>query len=394
MNVKIYPKTLLGKITAPSSKSYAQRYILAALLSNDETEILFDKGCDDITAMLNVAKSLGAAVNQTPCGVIITPPSSPVQNAVLDVGESFTALNLIIPVLSALNVNAKIDGNGSAKIRKIFYDDLVLNNTLPLSVTGKLTGGKILLDGSKTSQTVSGLLFALPLLETNSEIIFSSPVVSKPYVDITIDVLKTFGVKVLTTEQGYFIKGGQTFVTPKRVTVEGDYTSASIFYAANVIGNVVKVTGLNPDSVQGDKRFNEIALKFKSSGTEIDVTDNPDLFPYLSVIAAYSCSETTFKGVGRLKNKECDRVKAIYECLTSLNVDCEIANDRFIVRGNSRVCGGTVNSYGDHRIVTAAAILATKASSPVIIENADCVSKSYPDFFKDFSSAGGKYEIL
>lgn len=393
MNVKIYPGRLLGKINAKPSKSYAQRYIFASLFCKEETEILFNGGCADIDSALSVAESLGANVKRTERGVIITPPETFHRHPLLNVGESFTALNLIIPALSALGIEAEIRGEGTANARKIFFDDLLDGNALPVKITKKLSGGKIEIDGDKTSQAVSGLMFALPFLPDDSEIILKTPLVSGPYVDITKDALKSFGIEIVETETGYKIKGDKRYVSPERIAVEGDYTSSAVFFTANVIGNIIKVNGLNPNSVQGDAVFNKLALGFKSSGTVTDVTDTPDLFPYLAVVAGYSSSKTTFTGTGRLKNKESDRVSSVYECLSSLGVKCEKGDDTFTVYGNGKVKGGEISSFGDHRIVTAFAVAGTMTSEPVIIKNCECVKKSYPDFFEDFKSLGGKYEI-
>lgn len=414
MNVRINPAKLSGEITAPSSKSYAHRLMIAAFLGgNGNVEnVTFSK---DAYATLNVLKALGAgvtvsenavtisAVNEDFCGE--TNGGYAVANAI----ESGSTLRFLLPVAAALG--KKVEFTGEEGLLKRPYKQLTdcLNERGAkidgLKVGGKLTSGKFKITASVSSQFISGLLFALPLLDGDSEIILDGDAVSKSYVDITIDVLKLYGIEVKPTISGYFVKGNQKYISGKTVKVEGDWSGAAFYLSQAAINGEITVKGLNAESVQGDRKILSVLKSFgadvtvnsggvtvksdKLSGTTVDLEDIPDLGQIISVVAAYAKGETVLKSVNRLKIKESDRLSAITDMLSVAGIKYKVLNDELIIYGGAPK-GGTFSGGNDHRTVMSAAILAANAKGDSEIIGAEAISKSYPDFFKDYEILGGK----
>ncbi len=395
MNVKIYPCTLNGDVNAPASKSAAHRAFIAAALSDKPCEIVLSASSEDIEATVSCLVSLGAKIEKEGDVYRVMPIKTP-KSGVFDCGESGSTLRFLLPVVAALGAGGTFTGRGRLPERPVKSLISALSGCefssekLPFSINGKLRGGKFFLPGDVSSQYVTGLLFALPLV--GGEIVLSSLLESKSYVNLTARVLENFGVRVIETDNGYKTKG--SYCAPAHYVVEGDWSNAAFFIVASAIGNLVRVKNLSTDSAQGDSAIRKLLLGFKSSGTVIDAGDVPDLVPALSVAAAYSSSPTRIENAARLRLKESDRLHAVAHNLNALGVTVQELPDGLIIEGKGGVNGGTVSSFNDHRIVMSFAIAATKASSPVVIEGAEAVNKSYPSFFEEFKKLGGKFDVV
>jgi len=264
-----------------------------------------------------------------------------------------------------------------------------------LTVRGSLTAGVYRLPGNVSSQFVTGLLYALPLLDGDSKIRVTTPLESRGYVDLTLDVLTQFGISVQNENYEVFrIPGAQRFC-PKSLTVEADWSQAGFWYAANFLDNQVRINNLNPASKQGDMAISDLYWKLARPGDcEIDISDCPDLLPPLAVMAAVRQGTTRFVNAARLRIKESDRIAAAAAMLTALGGQAEEGTDSLTVRGVPVLSGGTVDGANDHRIVMAAAVAATACTGPVTVLGAQAVSKSYPDFFEVYRSLGGDANVL
>jgi 3-phosphoshikimate 1-carboxyvinyltransferase len=268
---------------------------------------------------------------------------------------------------------------------------------MPFTVSGGLKNGRFEIEGDVSSQFITGLLFALPLLDGDSEIVLTSHLESRPYVDITIDTLRRFGVSVDENENGFRIKGGQHY-TARDEHIEGDYSQAAFFCVANALGSEVKLGNLNENSVQGDKKILEIISNMCYNGSighySADCSDIPDLVPILAVLGAFGSGESVIYNAKRLRIKESDRLQTTAALLSSLGGNAEITDDGLIIRPTGAMHGGTVDSFGDHRIVMAAAIAATAIDGEVVIRGAEAAEKSYPAFFDDYNKLGGKANVI
>lgn len=334
----------------------------------------------------------------------------------IDCGESGSTLRFMIPVAAALGVNAHFTGSGRLPMRplNIFTDILpshgakFSSNMLPISISGKLTAGEYIIDGSVSSQFITGLLFALPCLDGNSNIILSSPLQSASYIDITIDVLREFGIHIEKTSDGYFIPGPQKY-TACDYAVESDWSHSAFFIESAMIDGEICMDGLKEKSVQGDSAVLDIARRMgcdiafdgsalvcrhaKLRGTVIDASDIPDLIPALAAAAAMADGQTRIINAGRLRIKECDRLSAMANGLKTLGADVAEEQDSLTITGVKALHGGKINGYNDHRIVMAFAILGSHIGG-VEISDVGAVKKSYPDFFEDFKALGGKYNVI
>lgn len=404
MNIEITPHKLAGRVTVPPSKSVAHRMLIAAALAGGTSVIENLAPSADILATVGAMRALGADIDYSGTRAVITGIENSPNSAVIDCCESGSTLRFIIPVAAALGVKAEYLGRAKLPQRPItpYLDELPKHgvsfdyqNTMPFTVSGRLAGGKFYVDGGVSSQFITGLLFALPLLPEDSELILTSHLESKPYVDITVGVLKDFGVTVTETENGYFVKGGQRFKGGS-FTVEGDHSQGAFFKVANSLGSNVEISGLNVNSFQGDKKIIEICeeIVYNKNGSlnsfTADVADIPDLVPVLAVLAAFCEGESRIVNAARLRIKESDRLAVMEEVLTSLGADVKTTADSMVIRGAKSLKGGvSVNSHADHRIAMAAAIAATRCEKNIIVTGAECVSKSYPDFWEVYRSLGG-----
>ncbi|MCI7768374.1 MAG: 3-phosphoshikimate 1-carboxyvinyltransferase [Oscillospiraceae bacterium] len=408
MDVKIYPSKLIGTVSAPSSKSYSHRMIIAAALADGVSEISNVTDSNDISVTSQAMEALGANVLAENGVYTVRGIKAPAKKAEIDCGESGSTLRFIIPVAAALGTTATLNGHAKLPQRPItpytreFPQKGVTfepQSGLPITITGRLRAGEYNLEGDVSSQFITGLMLALPLCEEDSVIKLTSPLQSKPYADMTAAALKKFGVDIREMSMGglpiYLIKGGQKY-KPCRTAVEGDYSQAAFFFTANALGSEIKVTNLDPDSVQGDKAILDI---ISSCGSEMkpftaDVADIPDLVPILAVLGSFTKGQSRIVNAARLKLKESDRLVCVADALNAIGGRVTAGDDFLTMDPIDQFTGGEVDSCKDHRIVMAAAIAATASASPVIIHGAENVNKSYPRFFDDFKSLGGRFEIM
>ena len=417
MNIRIYPGKLTGKVSAVSSKSDAHRILICSALSNNVTKVNIEKISKDIQVTIDCLKALGSQISNKESVYTITPIWDNInRNVVLDCCESGSILRFLFPLATHLCDSVEFIGQGRLPHRPMDIMVSLLsehgcsfdNDSLPIKAEGKITSGKFVLPGNVSSQYVTGLLFVLPLLNGDSEISFSTPVESQGYIDMTIKTLKLFNIKIEKTNRGYFIQGCQKYVSPEKTEVEGDWSSAAFWIGSGAINSTICCENLLEDSLQGDKEIIELVKRFggtvsykenyiinpsKLNGIDIDASNIPDLVPILSVIACYAEGKTHIYNASRLRFKESDRLSAITDNLGRLGIKIEEDEDSLTIYGATPT-GGIVSGYNDHRIVMSMAILASMAAEPIIIEGAEAVDKSYPEFFEDYKALGGKFDVL
>ena len=420
MNIAVKPTPLAGTIRAIDSKSDAHRLLICAGLAAEGTAVALTDLSQDLEATVFCLKAMGCAVNTLSGGGfnVSAPSNFSNLNPVLDCGESGSTLRFLLPVAAALFDGFTVTGRGRLPERPLgpIKEAMAQNGCnfegegLPLRVSGRLRQGKFYLPGNVSSQFVSGLLFALPLLEGDSEIILTSPLESGGYTDMTVSALFRFGVNCEQNEKGYFVPGGQKYISPGKVTAEGDWSNAAFWLAAGALVGLITCTGLNPDSLQRDKRMAEILEQMganvsrrggavnvcggKLRGLDADVADIPDLVPVLAAVMAAAEGKSRILNAGRLRLKESDRLTAVTKMLTALGGDVREEEDSLIINGKERLTGGTTEGFGDHRIVMAAAAAACVCRDKVVINGAEAVEKSYPLFFRDYNKLGGKADVI
>ena len=408
MDVTIFPERLNGTVSAVPSKSHAHRLMLCAALADRPTRIEIPTICDDLHATISCISGFGAEIEH--CygqAEIITPIEEIPTAAVAKCGESGSTLRFCLPLAGALGIETTLLLEGKLPYRPLspLWEEMVRNGchlswmnrsamqnagihparavTAGLHLFGQLRPGHDRIDGGVSSQFISGLLMALPLLNGPSRLELVGRVESKPYVDMTLQVLRQFGVEW----KDFITEGKQAFRSSGTVTVEGDWSSAAVWLAAAALGSDVTVTGLQEDSLQGDKAICHLLSQLQHHCT-ISAADTPDLVPILAVVAAAN-QGAVITDIRRLRLKESDRVQAIIDMLTSLGGKA-IADENTLTVYPSALIGGTVDGCNDHRIAMAAALASTVCSRPVTILGAECVSKSYPNFWKEFTRLGGK----
>lgn len=395
MNAIIHPRKLRGQVEIPSSKSYAHRLLIAAALSDTPTEVRMNALNNDIIATADCLRALGAKIDRTENGLMVHPIGNVSDGThTLFCGESGSTLRFMIPVAAALGAACTFTGAGRLPERPnailtealnahgVYAD----NDLLPMSIHGQLQGGIYPIAGNVSSQYITGLLMALPLCDFDSEIILTTKLESAAYIDITLETLSPFGIRVEKTRTGWHIPGGQKYRSPGVLSAEGDWSGAAFWFAANSLGSAVDCLGLNEDSRQGDRAIVEMLSRL---GGKIDVSNTPDLVPALAVAAAAHPGTTLITGAARLRIKESDRLRTVADMLKNLGGDVDELDDGLVIRGGATFTGGTVNGCNDHRIVMAAAIAATIASDSVTITDTQAVNKSYPAFFEAFNALGG-----
>lgn len=408
---------LSGAVTPPPSKSQAHRLLICAALATEPCTIVCSALNDDIVATMNCLNALGADIKYSD-GVFTVLPVKLQKGATLNCGESGSTLRFLLSVAAALGADATFVGAGKLPQRPngALCDALALHGIefekqtpdaeLPLTCRGSLAAGNYRLPGNISSQYLTGLLFALPLLEQESTIEITDGLTSASYVDMTIDAVRRAGITISNKGNIYEIKGRQQYYLPQRTVVEGDWSAAAFWLVAGVIGkHPITVQGINYDSLQGDRcivdhlrkmgAFIEIAdnrvVAFPSQlfGTDLDCMDTPDLVPILAVAAAAASGSTEFYNVGRLRYKESDRLAAMQKTLAAFGIASSVGEDTFTVYGGTPVAKSAVDSFGDHRIAMSAAILSTIADGETTILGAECVAKSYPSFYDHFLMLGG-----
>ena len=427
MNITIEKPPSGGEVKAVASKSHAHRMLICAALSDGQSYIECAERSDDIDATAGCLEGLGAKIVHDGNGFSVSPIKLPLSGVKVSqvCGESGATLRFMLPVCCALGVTAEFITVGSLRHRPTspLLEQLAENGCEikmsdgAISCSGKLRSGNFLLQGNVSSQFISGLLLALPLLEQESVINIEGKVESMPYVTLTHDALGLFGVNVSrrgahSTDGGavFLIPGGQQYRTPGKIKVEGDWSNSATWLSAGVLGGSgVTCSGLNLGTSQGDMailrqlgRFgavveyegDKVSVKTtKTQSIQVDATHTPDLVPVLALIASVSQGETLINNAGRLRLKESDRLHAVTSTLNTLGADVTEKQDALIIRGKESLQGGTVTSFGDHRIVMMAAIASIVCKNPVTIEAVESVNKSYPGFFEDFKKLGGEISI-
>ncbi len=396
MDVTISKSHLCGQVQVPASKSFAHRQLIAAALSDKPTTIHLNNTSADIEATLSCIQAMGANIHPLSGNeeLIVSPISTKPDKATLHCNESGSTLRFLLPVAAALGMEATFTGSGRLPERpnQLLIDAMAehgvqsTHSLLPLTLSGKLQGGKYAIAGNVSSQYITGLLLALPLCKENSEIIFTTPLESAGYLDITCQVLSAFGICVEKTASGYHIQGSQRYQSPGAIVTEGDWSSAVFWYAANAMGHRVNPLGLNPSSCQGDR---QVISQLNALGSTLNVAQTPDSLPALAVAACMHPGTTHFVGAERLRIKESDRIRSVCNLLTTLGQTVYEKEDGLIVEGGKPFTSGTVDGCNDHRIVMAAALAATCAEGPVTIVGAEAVNKSYPHFFSHLKLLGG-----
>lgn len=394
MIARISPRRLSGTAVIPSSKSCAHRLLIAAALCDVPTRVKLNAMNDDISATARCLHALGAKIMQTREGLDVQPIARPCGSPqTLFCGESGSTLRFLLPVAAALGARCTFTGCGRLPERPNapLIEALRAHGVhadadlLPLSLSGTLMGGDYALPGNISSQYISGLLLALPLCKQDSVLRLTTPLQSASYVDITLEVLRQFSIRMEATGEGWLIPGNQKYRSPGVVQVEGDWSGAAFWLAANEMGSHVHCEGLSERSTQGDRA---IRAHLSALGDVIDVSDTPDLAPVLAVAATAHPGITRITGAARLRLKESDRLSTVTRMLHALNGRVEELEDGWIIHGGP-LSGGTVEGCNDHRIVMSAAIAATVASGEVVVTDAQSIHKSYPDFFETYNALGG-----
>lgn len=417
MNKVIVKKSKLsGTLSIPPSKSYSHRGLIAAALAGGKSKIdnlLFSK---DILATIDCLRSINVEFELGEDYAIAYNKELKVINKDMMCNESGSTIRFMIPIASAIGGQTEFHGEGRLVSRPLdpyldIFNKQGINyimdqNELPLKIDGKLRADRFDVPGDISSQFITGLLFALPLLEGSSEINMTSELQSKNYVDLTTDIMKQFGVEVIVNEDysKFTIAGNQTYKSCN-YTIEGDYSQAAFWIVAAIIGNDLNLSKLSKESLQGDKEiidiakrmgadieFNNDLLQVKKSntkGTIIDVAQIPDLVPILAVLASLSEGKTTIINGERVRLKESDRLEAIACELNKIGGNIIETKDGLIIEGVSGFTGGSVEGWNDHRIVMALTVASLACSKELIINDSRAVDKSYPHFFEDFKMLGG-----
>lgn len=395
MNVTIKPSIASGEINAPPSKSCAHRLLICAALAKGKSVIDNIGFNDDIVATISCLKELGAKIeiNGNKAVVFGIEKNVKKDNINLFCNESGSTLRFLIPLTLVFAKKATFNGSERLMERpQSIYEELfsekgcyLRKEANVLVAGGELKSGVYKIRGDVSSQFLTGLLFTLPLLNGNSEIVLTTPLQSAPYVDITIDVLRKFGVEIEKTEVGFYIKGNQRYL-PQNLSVEGDWSNAAFLEAFNLIDGNVVLEGMNEESYQGDKVYRKFFNELKNGVPTIDITDCPDLGPVL-IACASLCNGATLVGTKRLKIKESDRGAAMQTELSKFGVNIIVNEDEIIIpKTELKAPKEILNCHNDHRIAMSLAVLCSKVGGT--LESAQCVNKSYPEFFDDIKTLG------
>ena len=394
MDITISPRLLGGELNIIPSKSQAHRYLICAAFADRPTELICPEVNEDIEATADCLRALGAQVERTVDGYRIAPISDIPQKAVLHCRESGSTLRFLLPVAGALGVETTFVMDGRLPQRPLSplweeMERMGCQLTRPsentIACTGKLRPGHFSIDGSVSSQYITGLLFALSIMDSPNKLTVTGKIESKPYIEITKAAMKAFGVDPDHSEN-------QTYRSPGTITVEADWSNGAFWVAARQLGNPIQVEGLNPHSPQGD-RVAEWYLQTIANAPEapvIQVSDIPDLVPIMAVVAAAG-KGLVMHDIRRLRLKESDRVASTLSMIENLGGKAKADENTMQIYGTG-LKGGTVDACNDHRIAMAAAIAATVCTEPVTILGAECVKKSYPGFWDAYKTLGGVYE--
>lgn len=428
MSKRILPNNLSGKINIPPSKSMSHRAIISASLSDGISNITNISYSNDIDATLEGMKAIGVEILEQKLDessgtydlkIKGVSDFSLINNKV-NCRESGSTIRFLIPILMLANQEIEIHGEGRLIERplntyyNIFNKQNITysnkNGKLPLTINGTLRPDTFEIEGNISSQFITGLLFTLPLLDGDSRIIITeSELESKGYVDLTIDILKDFGIEIENREYKEFLIQGNQKYKARDYRVEGDYSQGAFWIVAGLIGDKIESLDLSKNSLQGDKEIVEIVERMNgkldvnelsivshpssTKGSVIDASQCPDIIPVLSVLASLSEGETRVINGQRLRIKESDRIKSTQTELKKLGADIEELEDGLLIKGVKSFKGGVeIESWNDHRIAMAMAVASIRCENPITIKDSHVVNKSYPIFWKDFKKLGGVIE--
>ena len=424
-DMKIYPNTLEGKVKIPPSKSMAHRAVICAALGDGTSKVSNIDFSDDIIATIDAMKSLGATIEKKEDYLEITGINSAKSNEVrkqervIDCNESGSTLRFLIPISLVFDGTNKFIGRGNLGKRPLntYYEIFdrqgieysYKENELDLVVSGKIKNDEFKVKGNISSQFITGLLFALPLLDGDSKIVITTELESKGYIDLTLSAMRDFGIEVINNEYKEFVIKGNQVYKSRDYRVEGDYSQGAFFLSADALGANVDVLDLKENSLQGDREVIDILKRMNVNiesnndtvkcstdnlkATVIDGSQCPDIIPVLSAVAALAKGTTEIINAGRLRIKECDRLAAVTSELNKLGAKITEKQDGLVIEGVDELEGGVeVWSHKDHRIAMTLAIASIKCKNPIVIKDYECVSKSYPHFFDDFKMLGGRVD--
>ncbi len=418
MNVTIKPSKLEGSIMIPPSKSLSHRAIIAASLALGKSvisNVLYSK---DIKATIEAMRACGAIIEEYDDYLVIYGSKVKRVKSMINANESGSTIRFMIPI--ALVCDAPMEFRGENHLVKRPLDTFLEifdlqgisyergEDYLPLKVNSGIKSGIYKVRGDISSQFITGLLYALPILDGDSKIEITTTLESKGYIDLTLDMLKKFGIQIENRDyKEFYIKGNQSY-TPCDYTIEGDFSQSAFFLVADCLGANIKLKAMNMDSHQGDKKIltdiedfsskihyenDELyADSIKTKGAIIDFSQSPDLGPALTVLASLSEGKSEFINAGRLRIKECDRITCMKEELEKLGANIIEHEDGMEIFGVDSLTGGVIDSHNDHRVAMSFAMASIKAKGDIKILNAGCVSKSYPNFWEVFERLGGKIE--
>ncbi|MBR2861759.1 MAG: 3-phosphoshikimate 1-carboxyvinyltransferase [Clostridia bacterium] len=401
-----------GSVKAISSKSHVHRLLICAALADKKTVIRDVTFSKDIMATVACLNGYLADIFIDCETITVVPYKKATAGNVLNLNESGSTYRFLVPVACAVGESVSFTGAERLAQRPLspLYELLVEHGAclsaegkFPLSCSGRLTAGEFAISGKVSSQFISGLIFALPLLEGDSVIRITDKMESYPYIKMTLDAVRSFGISVIEEDNAFFIKGNQTYVSPREISAEGDWSNAAFFAVLGAFSQKgVEITNVDEGSLQGDKEIVEILKKMgaevlqksnslfvktsKMHGAEICAEQIPDLVPIVAVLACGAEGKTVISGAGRLRLKESDRIESVYQMIKNLGGNIEKTADGFIIEGNGSLSGGQVDSVNDHRIVMASSVAASICKENVTILCAEAVQKSYPAFFEDFEN--------
>lgn len=423
MDVIVKKSYIDGSVTVPPSKSVAHRKMIGAALAGGTIDV--DYGSKDIAATARCLKILASHISEFSDTQRLsidndTEPDNQIA-CVLNAGESGSTLRFLLPVVCALGGSFVFDGEGRLKDRPIDglirtlgehgakFKRLYEDRQLPLKVEGELAAGDYVIDGSVSSQYVTGLLFALPLLDGDSNIIIDGDLVSANYVDITLGVLADFGIDVVKTDRGYFVRGNQKYVMPSDKSVEGDWSSAGFILALGVLAGKTRIGGLNLNSLQGDKIVVDllrnaggkiyekdgsiVAEKSELAALDFDAQNCPDTVPVMATVLSFASGVSHIRNVDRLRDKESDRLSAVRSMLGGFGVKTEYCDNVLTIYGGEhRPC--VANGFDDHRMAMSAIVCALCTDGESVVKGVECIDKSYPTFIKEVRTLGADIRLI
>lgn len=422
----LIPTNLKGTVVIPSSKSMGHRELICAALAHGQSIVNNVSMSEDITATCRALEALGAQIESLSstsesgrADFKVTGGSLSIREQQIDCGESGSTLRFIIPIAALCQERVTFSGHGKLVTRPLqpYYDIFVQqgltystakDGCLPLTLQGPLRAGEYVLPGNVSSQFISGLLFALPLLAEASCLHITGVLESQSYVSMTLSALAKYGICIKHTNyKQYKISGGQKYES-RSASVEGDFSQIAFWLVAGTLGGNISCQGMQKNSLQGDKVITDIILAMGGSitytedainvearqthGTIIDAVNCPDIIPVLAVLAALSKGRTEIINAGRLRIKECDRLAAITQELNKIGAKITELPEGLIIEGVASFAGGEVDCWNDHRIAMSLAVASIRCEKPLTLVGTECVAKSYPKFWEDFVSLGGKYE--